>query len=265
MNPATSLAQTIANEFAKLPEVRAVTLGGSHATGKADPTSDLDLYIYTNKEIPVETRAAIIKPRASHMELDNKFWETEDDWLEHDNRKVEVIYRGEWLENHLKNLLDKHLAQIGYSTSIWHGVLTSIILFERDHWFTELQDKVRVPYSDKLARAIIIKNFPLLKGSIVSLTAQVYKASRRHDLVFVHNQLKGIFDSYFDVLFALNHKPHPGDKRLLNYAEELEYKPEHMARDIRKVLQERNPERLYEALKRLIDRLEIVLETRGLI
>lgn len=82
MNTTATLVLAIADEFAKLPEVQAVTLGGSHATDEEDPTSDLDLYVFSTKEIPVEARAAIIEPRASRMELDNRFYETEDYWLE---------------------------------------------------------------------------------------------------------------------------------------------------------------------------------------
>lgn len=259
---ALTISRAVTSEFAKLPEVEAIVLGGSHATGKADETSDIDLYIYSSKDIPVETRAAIIKPRASYAELDNRFWETEDNWLEQD-RKIEIIYRGQWVVDHLKNLLENYQVQMGYSTSIWHNVLTSVILFERDNWYTNLQNEVRVPYSHELAKAIIAKNFPLLKGSIIALPEQVYKAIKRHDLVFVHDQLKGILDSYFDVLFALNREPHPGNKRLLDYAEKLEHQPVNMSADVREVLLERDPEKLKYAVESLVDRLEDLLKARG--
>jgi hypothetical protein len=261
-NAVPEIARAIAQEFAKLPEVQAVTLGGSQATGKADATSDIDLYLYSTKDIPVEARAAVIKPRASYAELDNRFWETEDNWLEQ-GRKVEMMYRGQWVVDHLDNLLAHHQVQMGYSTCIWHNVLTSVILFERNNWFTALQDKVRIPYSDDLAQAVVAKNFPLLRGSVISLPEQVYKAVKRHDLVFVHDQLKGILDSYFDILFALNHEPHPGSKRLLTYAEKLEHKPTSMLKDVKEVLLERSPEKLYDAVERLLDGLETLLKSRG--
>lgn len=259
------ITRAIASEFAKLPEVQAVLLGGSHATGQADETSDIDLYIYVTKEIPVETRANIIKPRASYAELDNRFWETEDNWLEHDGKKVEVIYRGHWVVDHLKNLLEKHQVQMGYSTSIWHNVLTSEVLFERDKWFTNLQFKVRVPYSDELVKAIIAKNFPLLKGSIVSLSEQIHKASKRQDLIFVHDQIKGMLDCYFDVLFALNREPHPGNKRLREYALKLRVQPANMSKDINEVLLERDTIKLKTAVDNLVDNLETLLKARGLL
>jgi predicted nucleotidyltransferase len=260
---AYELAKTIATAFAELPEVQAVLLGGSHATGKADETSDLDLYIYLDKEIAVETRATIIKPRASYAELENKFWETEDYWLEPDGRKVEVIYRGAWVVEHLKNLLENHQAQLGYSTSIWHSVLTAVILFERDNWFTALQNKVCVPYSDELANAIIAKNFPLLKGSMAAHPRELYKAATRDDVVTVHRRVEALLNSYFDVLFALNRELHTGEKHLLFYAEKLEHQPKNMTRDIREVLLEREPEKLKLAVERLVDNLDTLLKARG--
>lgn len=267
MNPnqaALTLAQTIAVEFSKLSEVQAVLLGGSHATGKADETSDIDLYVYANKEIPVETRAAIITPRASYLELDNRFWETEDYWLEKtDGRKVEIIYRGGYLEDSLKNLLENYQAQLGYTTSLWHSVLHSVILFERDHYFSDLQQRVRVPYPNELVKAIIDKNFPLLKGSLAVHSKELYKAAIRNDVVGVHRRIEVLLNSYFDILFALNRELHPGEKRLLAYAEKLERQPENMSADIREVLSERDPEKLKTAVERLVDRLEDLMKVRG--
>lgn len=266
MNTPTTLAQAIADEFAKLPEVQAVLLGGSHSTGKADPTSDLDLYVFSTKEIPVEARAAIIEPRASRMELDNRFYETEDYWLEKtDGRKVEVIYRGGWLEHHLKNLLENYQAQLGYTTSLWYSVLHSVILFERDRYFTNLQERVRVPYPDKLVKAIIAKNFPILKGSLAAHPKELYKALDRGDLTNVHHRIEAMLASYFDILFALNHELHPGEKRMLMYAEQLALQPKHMKEDIEALLIERRLEHVQKIVERLVGELEGLLETRGLL
>jgi predicted nucleotidyltransferase len=268
MNPSnqiTKLAQTLASEFARLPEVQAVTLGGSHATGKADPTSDLDFYVFSSKEIPVEARAAIIRPRASRMELDNRFYEPEDYWIEFDGRKVEVIYRGAWLEEHLKNLLENYQAQLGYTTSLWHSILQAVILFERDGYFTNLQERVRVPYPDELVKAIIAKNFPLLKGSLAAHPKELYKALDRSDLTTAHRRIEAMLNSYFDVLFALNRELHPGEKRNVAYAETLTLRPNHMKEDVEALLIERKPLPIQKIVERLVGELAELLETRGLL
>jgi predicted nucleotidyltransferase len=265
MTPATTLAQSIADAFAKLPEVQAVTLGGSHATGKADPTSDLDLYVFSTRDILVEARAAIISPRASRMELDNRFYEIEDYWVEKDGRKAEIIYRGQWVVDHLKNLLENYQAQLGYTTSLWHSVLQSVILFERDAYFTKLQERVRVPYPDELVKAIVAKNFPMLKGSLAAHPTELYKALDRGDLTTAHRRIESMLNSYFDVLFALNKELHPGEKRSLSYARALALQPEHMKEDVEALLQERRPGHVQKIVERLVGELGGLLEAQGLL
>ena len=73
-----AVARAIAAQFSDLAEVEAIALGGSLGTGQADVHSDIDLHIFCRSVIPVEARARIIEPRASRVELDNHFWETED-------------------------------------------------------------------------------------------------------------------------------------------------------------------------------------------
>ena len=43
-------------QFKTLPEVEAIALGGSRATGRNDETSDYDVYIYVNKPIEENVR-----------------------------------------------------------------------------------------------------------------------------------------------------------------------------------------------------------------
>ena len=47
-----ALAARLAALFGERPEVVAVALGGSAAGGAADAASDIDLYVYTNAEVP---------------------------------------------------------------------------------------------------------------------------------------------------------------------------------------------------------------------
>ena len=56
LNP---LALHIARRFGELPQVVAVALAGSSATGSADERSDLDLYVYALGEVPLSFRRAL--------------------------------------------------------------------------------------------------------------------------------------------------------------------------------------------------------------
>ena len=254
------IAQAIAAQFAELPVVEAVALGGSLVTEQADTSSDIDLYIYSLEPIPVETRARIIRERSSRMELDNPFWETEDYWLEKESGvKIEVIYRGDWLLETLQDMFENNRSHMGYSTSLWHNVITSEVLFDRNGWYDKLKKVADRPYPDALADAIIRKNFSLLQGSLAEHPKQLALALERNDLVFANNRVNVILDSYFDILFALNKEPHPGSKRQLAYAEKLPLKPKNMTEAVNDVLKFGGSKKALEKTTKLIDGLKKLL------
>lgn len=254
-------AKTIAVQFSALAEVVAVALGGSVATGKADTSSDIDLYVFARGDIALERRRALIAPRSSDYQLDNRWWETEYYWYESATGiKVETIYRDpNWLEQHLETLLSECPAQLGCSTSLWHSVATSQALFDRGGWFARLQNTAATPYPDELAHAIINKNFPLLRGSMAAHPPQIKRAFLRQDLKVAFQRIYQALDSYFDILFALNRTLHPGEKRQLEYAQGLERQPDQMTEDVNQLLNECDPERVIARLETLIDRLEVLL------
>lgn len=81
----TATALEIANDYAVLSEVVAVTLGGSHASALADSGSDIDLYVYTTDDVPVASRMALAARRGRNVEVNNQFWEPGDEWDEMDS------------------------------------------------------------------------------------------------------------------------------------------------------------------------------------
>jgi Nucleotidyltransferase domain len=248
------------------PEVLAIAEGGSHATGNADDFSDVDLYVYSDDAVPVEERSALILPRSDDAEIDNRVWEPGDIWTDRlTGISVDIMYRTRsWMETMLSQVLDRHEASLGYSTCFWHNVLTSKPYFDRSNWFAELQKRAAQPYPEKLVEAIIAKNYPLLRDAHTAFATQISLAVERSDLVSVNHRTAAFLASYFDVLFALNRVPHPGEKRLVKLAAKLPLRPDDLAGRVTALLTaglECRKEHLEIALNNLVDDLDVLLQS----
>ena len=225
--PRDALAQEVAAEFARLPAVLAVAPAAARTSGNHDARSDIDLYVYAREEVPVERRREIAERRGIRVEVDNRFWETGDEWDERDSgTHVDVMFRSPaFAEDSLARVLDRHEASLGYSTALWHNLRTSEVLFDRDGWMAGIKVSASRAYPDALAHAIIAKNWPLLRGVAGAYPKQIALAAQRGDIVAVNHRLAALLASAFDVLFALNRVPHPGEKRLLALAARLPLAP----------------------------------------
>ena len=264
------LARKIAVAFSALPNVEAVALGGSQVGGRVDGDSDIDLYVYTTSPIPLADREVIVmKLGAVKVELNQTFWDVADAW--HDAAsgvEVEAVYWGtSWIERMLDRVLVQHRPSNGYSTSHWYTIRHSMCLYDRNGWLAALQLRSRQPYPEQLRRAIIAWNHPVLRKITASYRNQIAKAVRRSDALSVNHRLTELLASYFDVVFALNRVPHPGEKRLLELAAERCAKvPTNMRTQVDKVLQSAPSadEDLLAAIDELIDGLDRLLEQEKL-
>lgn len=266
---ADDLILSIVEVVSQWPEVDAVAEGGSRATVNADAASDIDLYIYARAEPHVGKRREFILARSGCFEIDNRVWETGDEWTDRETGTVvDMMYRSpQWIEGELARILDRHQASLGYSTCLWHNVRTSRLLFDRDGWFEALQVKARQPYPVELARAIVAKNYRLVRNAQSSFMNQIVKAAARGDLVSVNHRGAAFLASYFDVLFALNLTPHPGEKRLVMHASALPLAPSGLGDYVRQMLAagaECNREMLRETLDAMVEELDLLLERGAL-
>ena len=217
---ALAVAERVAREFASLPQVEAVSLAGSRISEYADAESDVDLYVYVTEDIPLEERARIAAG-SPHAEIGNATWEPGDEWIDAaTGTPVDVMFRYvRWIEEQLDRVLVRHQASPGYSTCFWYNLLHSQALFDRKGWFAALQTRAKVSYPPELRKAIIAKNFPLLRRNQSSYLHQIELALKRNDPVSVNHRVAALLAGYFDVLFALNELPHPGEKRILEHAQ----------------------------------------------
>lgn len=217
-----ALARRVALRYAELSQVEAVALGGSRASDAADASSDIDLYVYYREAVSLEARRQIAAP-ATREEIGNDFWEPGDEWIDAETGvSVDVMFRHvEWIRERLDGVLNQHWASVGYSTCFWYNVLNSQILFDRQGWFLALQKSAQQPYPSELKRAVIAKNFPILRRNMSSYVHQIELAIARGDLISVNHRVTALLASYFDILFAVNEQPHPGEKRLAQFAARL--------------------------------------------
>ena len=263
------LAREWAERFATFEQVRAVALGGSTAAEVADSLSDLDLYVYASPPPPAEARRALIVPTARRAEIDNTFFGTGDEWIDVSGRGVDAMYWSpEWIEDQVERVLVRFEASLGYTTSFLHTVRSSRVLFDRTGWFSRLQERARGPYPEQLRHAIVAKNHPVLRGKLSSYLDQLELALRRQDLVSVNHRVTALLASYFDILFALNRVPHPGEKRLLAHVKRLCPKqPPGLERQVEAVLRAVGaPEQgLLPQLHTLLEGLDALLVSEGLL
>jgi hypothetical protein len=273
-SPATlALAQSIATYFASLPQVAAVALAGSQTAGVEDEISDLDIYVYTRAEVPLDARTTLAQKRAARcVEIGNDDWGPGDEWVDGETgRGIDLMYFGTlWMEEYLDRILVQHQPSLGYTTAFWSTIRRSVPLYDRDGWFANVQARVDAPYPDPLRRAIIAKNHPILRTKNSSYLHQLEKAFARQDRVSLNHRTAALLASYFDILFALNRVPHPGEKRLLWYVRELcPLRPEGVEEQIDALLCAQSApwedDRLLRKADAVIDGLDRLLIDEGLL
>lgn len=247
--------------------MRAVALAGSRGAGRADGRSDVDLYVYADPPLALAARAAVVGGTRP-AELGNAFFEPGDEWVDGaTGLHVDVMFRAPaWIEDELVRVLDRAEARVGYSTCFWWNVLRSEALADRGGWYAALQARARRPYPPALRRAIVARNHPLLRRNLSSYAAQLEKAEARGDGVSLLHRTAAFLASYFDVLFALNEAPHPGEKRLAAEAAALPRRPAALEADLGALAAAaagRGPTR--PPVDRLCDGLDALLAEAGLL
>ncbi|MCA9883891.1 MAG: DUF4037 domain-containing protein, partial [Anaerolineae bacterium] len=215
------IARAIADRYSQLPIVEAVAIAGSITSGYASAGSDVDVYIYPTEDIPAEVCLSIAREFAEDAAY-NDYWGANLAWLDAASGvEVDVMFFStSWMEDQVRGNVEHHRAKTGYSTSFWHTIKVSQALFDRSGWLTRMQTLANRPYPPELAHAIVSLNYPLLREIRFSYRAQIAKALKRSDQVLVMAKTNDLLVSYFDILFALNHLPHPGEKRMLTTLED---------------------------------------------
>ncbi len=204
-------------ELAALPQVEAIALGGSRAGENYDEQSDYDVYLYCTGSIHIVQRKNILEKYCSYMEIDNHFWELEDNCTLKNGVDMDILYRDlDDFGRDVAAVVEDHQARNGYTTCMWHNLLTCKIIYDQFGRLSALKQRFSVPDPKQLKEAIIANNMKLLRDNMPAYDHQIQKAVDRRDLVSVNHRTAAFMESYFDVIFAVNALTHPGEKRLVS-------------------------------------------------
>lgn len=210
------MVEKLFEELAKLKEVEAIALGGSRAGENFDEKSDYDVYLYITSPIDDDVRRELLSNYCDYMEIGNHFWEYEDNCTLKNGVDIDILYRNlDDFSADVASVVEGCNARTGYTTCMWHNLLTCKIICDKNGRLQACKDRFNIPYPEKLRANIIDKNMKLLSSMLPSYDGQIEKAVKRNDLVSINHRTAAFFESYFDVLFALNRLTHPGEKRLV--------------------------------------------------
>ncbi len=264
-----SVAEKVAQRFSQIPEIVAVAVSGSQTSGAVSAGSDMDIYFYSTTEIPAPVRTTIGAEFSDDFEV-NDFWGAGNEWTDRDTGiHIDAIFwTTDWIIGQIDRVLVRHEASMGYTTCFWHTVSRSQILFDRNNWLGRLQRQTSQDYPEPLVKAIVANNYPVLRQISSSYLKQLEKAASRDDRISLNHRTAALFASYFDILFAINRVPHPGEKRLIDLAEKLcPIRPVRMRAEIEAVLEAsvHGTTQIGVATNRLIDSLDETLKSEGLL
>lgn len=230
----------IIEKFSQITEVESIAIGGSTVAKTYDNTSDTDIYVFSKNGVPIEKRKNIIEKISKKYEVGAQYFGSGDEFLYDINNTVfDIMYWDmKWLEDIVENVWIKHFPSNGYTTCFLYTLKNFKIVYDPNNWLKNLQDKIKTDYPTELQRNIIERNLKLMKDKpFASYYEQIEKAVQRNDINSINHRTAAFLASYFDIIFAKNKLLHPGEKRLIQYAEKnCKILPENFAENIEKLL-----------------------------
>ena len=248
--------KSIINQYKDFSEVKAIALGGSGVNNTSDHLSDIDVYIFVDKDILVSSREEMVKRISSKYEVGCEYFGSGDEFLvDKLDCQLDIMYWNvNWFENIIENIWFKHYPSNGYTTAFLFTLNNFQIIYDTDNWLLNLQTSIQTEYPNELKQNIIKRNIMLMKDKpFASYYEQIEKAVKRNDVISINHRITAFLASYFDIIFAVNELLHPGEKRLIQYAKDnCSILPDNFEENIKKLLIQSN----FETLNILNDMVE---------
>ncbi len=246
--------------------LQALVLSGSRTGQIIDDLSDYDLYVYSEKPLSLAVRHEMAALFASRAEVGNSFFDEGDEMFLTDGTAVDIMYRSlEWAQQQVDWVWKSHHASVGFSTAFIHNLKTATVLHDTVGRFAHIQKQLDAPYPKPLAKAIIAKNYPLLRSKLMaSYYEQIEHAIVRNDLVSQAHRTSALLASYFDILFAINGQTHPGEKKLVSWAKKTcKLLPTSFEGNLDQVVKHIGQKDLLQHIDSLLDGLDDLLKREG--
>lgn len=238
----------IINFYKTFPQVKAIAIGGSTSANTNDKKSDIDVYIFVEKDIPLEDRKQFITSISSKSEVGGEYFGSGDEFfVDSLGQQLDCMYWNvDWFNSVVENTWIKHYPSNGYTTCFLYTLNVCKILYDPTNWLADLKETINSPYPQELKQNIITRNIMLMKDKpFASYYEQISKAIERKDFNSINHRVSAFLASYFDVIFAINELLHSGEKRLVKYANEhCKTLPENFEENINKLLTQPNNQTL---------------------
>lgn len=202
----------------------AIALGGSAGAGLADAQSDLDVYIFWRAPLaPPDERTARLRKVADpdSVRVDIHSWGLED-WLTVGGRKIELVYLSlDELQSQIEQAYGDGLDGDAWTTAFLYSAAQSQVYYDPTGELQSIRDRLLASYPEPTYQAILRRRAPLLAVACKDIT----RAQGRNDVLQAQQRLVAHQALWFNLLFALNRRYHPGEKRLLTHAERCPIRP----------------------------------------
>lgn len=260
------MVQDIFNEFARFSQIEAMAIGGSRPMKKNDLYSDYDIYVYCLEPIPLEQRLDVLNKYCERIESDcysERLREVQDNCIMKDGVRLDITYRklNEYVMR-LSEIVEGNRLQSVYDTCLWHSLDTCRIIYDKGGRLNEAKEHFRMPYPPQLELTIVEQGMWNIKLRPDCYLEQIRCALRRKDYVNLSICLSEFLSVYFGMIYALNHRPLPGDRNLLaRCKEECDRLPGNLEQSVTAVFNNLEKENLEMAIvNSMVAELEKMME-----
>lgn len=221
--------RAVAGALLDLPGMVAVSLGGSRALGLTDRVSDTDLYAwYRGTLAPAARRRDALAGLADDEIRSYEVFGPEDHWHV-DGQLVEVVYIDlDVIERQAAQARTEGLGGEVCATAFLHTAYASLPIEDPYSVLAGLKrDLATYP---EATRARQLAELPMMAEEFAS---QLRTAQGREDWPMVVRRRAGLLDVTASLVFALNRRYHPGEKRLLVHLGQCELLPDRLVQRLR--------------------------------